>query len=65
VPLGRTASATVLTALGAFFNFQLADERRFRGWQSGLLWADWRPKPSFHVVRNAVGAVERHAVTCA
>jgi hypothetical protein len=28
----------------AFFNFQLADERRLAGWQSGVLWADWRPK---------------------
>ena len=50
--------------VGALFNFQLADERRLGGWQSGLFWADWRPKPSLRVVRDAMTAVERRAVEC-
>ena len=33
-------------AVGAFFNFHLADEAGLGGWQSGLAWADWTPKPS-------------------
>jgi hypothetical protein len=51
-------------AVGALFNFQLADERRLGGWQSGILWANWRPKPSFHAVRSAVDDVHRRAVAC-
>jgi hypothetical protein len=51
-------------AVGALFNFQLADERRLGGWQSGLLWANWTPKPSLHAVREVVVAIERRAVDC-
>jgi hypothetical protein len=51
-------------AVGALFNFQLADERRLGGWQSGLLWANWAPKPSLRVVRSVVAAVEQRAVAC-
>jgi hypothetical protein len=51
-------------AVGALFNFQLADERRLGGWQSGLLWANWRPKPSYYAVRNVVEDVRQRAVTC-
>jgi hypothetical protein len=40
--------------VGAFFNFLLADERVLTGWQSGLLWANWRPKPSYYGFRRAV-----------
>ena len=31
-------------AVGAIFNFQLADEVQLGGWQSGLLWADGTPE---------------------
>jgi hypothetical protein len=52
-------------AVGALFNFQLADERRLGGWQSGVLWADWRPKPSYGAVREVLEDVRRRAVSCA
>jgi hypothetical protein len=51
-------------AVGALFNFQLADERRLSGWQSGLLWANWTPKPSLRVVREVVAATERRVIAC-
>jgi hypothetical protein len=51
-------------AVGALFNFQLADERRLGGWQSGVLWANWRPKPSYHVVRDVLEGVHRRSVPC-
>lgn len=48
----------------AFFNFQLADERRLAGWQSGVLWADWRPKPSSGPVRDVIAAIHRNELPC-
>jgi hypothetical protein len=51
--------------VGAFFNFLLADERTLTGWQSGLLWANWQPKPSYYRVRRAVWDVVRGNVDCA
>ena len=51
-------------AVGAFFNFQLADDRSLAGWQSGLLWADWTPKPSFWPVREAIAGVAAGRVDC-
>lgn len=51
--------------VGAFFNFQLADERRLGGWQSGVLWANWRPKPSRGPVRDVIAAIRRNDLTCA
>jgi hypothetical protein len=51
-------------AVGALFNFQLADERRLSGWQSGLLWANWRPKPSYELVRAVLEDVHHRAVAC-
>ena len=51
-------------AVGALFNFQLADERRLGGWQSGILWANWRPKPSYFVVRDTLDEVDRRDVEC-
>jgi hypothetical protein len=51
-------------AVGALFNFQLADERRLGGWQSGVLWANWTPKPSLRVVRDVVAAIERRQIDC-
>ncbi len=49
----------------AFFNFLLTDERRLSGWQSGLLWSNWRPKPSYSAFKRAVTEVERGTVDCA
>jgi len=51
-------------AVGAFFNFQLADERDLGGWQSGVLWADGTPKPSYAQFRQAVWDVDLGAVAC-
>jgi len=51
-------------AVGAFFNFQLADERDLGGWQSGVLWADGTPKPAYAAFRQAVWDVDRGAVSC-
>ena len=35
------------------------------GWQSGLLWADWKRKPAFAAYRAAIAEVRRGAVDCA
>ncbi len=50
--------------VAAFFNFELADERDLAGWQSGLLWADLTPKPSYGVFRDAVRSVSARNVDC-
>jgi hypothetical protein len=50
--------------VGAFFNFQLADERRLGGWQSGLLWANWRPKPSRGPVRELIEHIRSGELAC-
>lgn len=51
-------------AVGAFFNFELADERDLGGWQSGVLWADGTPKPSYNAFRQAIRDVNLGAVAC-
>jgi hypothetical protein len=51
-------------AVGAFFNFQLVDEAALGGWQSGLLWADGRPKPSYAAFRKVVADVGDGKVDC-
>lgn len=51
--------------VGAYFNFLLADEPDLRGWQSGLLWADWTPKPSYSAVMDVVHEVNAGATDCA
>jgi hypothetical protein len=51
-------------AVGAFFNFQLADDRSLGGWQSGVLWASWTPKPSYDAVHAAIEAVAAGDVDC-
>jgi hypothetical protein len=51
--------------VGAFFNFQLVDERGLGGWQSGLLWADNARKPSYARFRQAVADVGNRKVDCA
>jgi hypothetical protein len=50
--------------VGAFFNFQLVDEERLDGWQSGLLWADGSRKPSFMRFRTALLEVGERKVDC-
>jgi hypothetical protein len=48
----------------AFFNFELADEANLSGWQSGLLWADQTPKPSYAAFKAAVRNVAAGHVDC-
>lgn len=52
-------------AVGAFFNFELADETDLAGWQSGVLWADGTPKPAFAAFASAIAAVRAGRVDCA
>ena len=51
--------------VGAFFNFLLADERGLGGWQSGLLWANWQPKPSYRAFAHVVADIRSGRVDCA
>jgi hypothetical protein len=51
--------------VGAYFNFHLADEASLAGWQSGVLWADWSPKPSYAALKRAVASVNTKAIDCA
>jgi hypothetical protein len=51
--------------IGAFFNFLLVDEERLTGWQSGLLWSNWQPRPSYWVFQQAVANVRNGWVDCA
>jgi hypothetical protein len=72
---GRVDQASQLTdatrlaycqpAVGAFFNFLLADEPNLRGWQSGVLFADWTPKPSYDAFKRAIAEANTHRVDCA
>ena len=52
-------------AVGAFFNFQFVDEVGLGGWQSGLLWADGTPKPSYEPVKTVLAAIAAGTVDCA
>jgi hypothetical protein len=52
-------------AVGAFFNFELMDEPILAGWQSGLLWTDMTPKPSYQPFKDAVRRVAAGKVDCA
>jgi hypothetical protein len=51
--------------VGAFFNFELADEPSLGGWQSGVLWTDFTPKPSYFALKRAIAAVASGSVDCA
>jgi hypothetical protein len=52
-------------AVGAFFNFELIDEHRLVGWQSGLLYTNGTRKPSFLAFRDVVAAVVHKRIECA
>jgi hypothetical protein len=51
-------------AVGGFFNFLLADESNLHGWQSGLFFSDWTPKPSYQAFKNVIAEVNSHRVNC-
>jgi hypothetical protein len=50
--------------VGAFFNFELIDEDRLAGWQSGVMWRDGTRKPSYQAFRDAVDRVQSGGVDC-
>lgn len=47
-----------------FFNFELLDEDRLGGWQSGLLWRDGTRKPSYEVFKDTLDQVRQKDVDC-
>jgi hypothetical protein len=51
--------------VGAFFNFELVDERDLAGWQSGLLWPDLTRKPAYDAFKQTISDVARGAIRCA
>jgi hypothetical protein len=51
-------------AVSAFFNFELLDEARLVGWQSGLLYSDGLPKPSFSAYEQIAAEVNARAINC-
>ena len=65
---GRIEAAVLLAycqpAVGAFFNFELIDEDRLVGWQSGLLWRDGTHKPSYDAFRATVAAIASGRIDC-
>jgi hypothetical protein len=66
---GRLGAAVLLAycqpAVGAFFNFELLDEHKLRGWQSGLLYSTGQQKPAYASFKRAVAAVHAGTVDCA
>jgi hypothetical protein len=50
--------------VAAFFNFEIADEPGLAGWQSGLLWTDFTPKPSYQPFKDAVRSIAARRVDC-
>jgi hypothetical protein len=65
----RLRAAILLAAcqphVRAILNFELLDEHRLAGWQSGLLYPDWTRKPAYAAFRSAVRDVEAGRVDCA
>jgi hypothetical protein len=51
-------------AVSGFLNFELLDEDRLGGWQSGLLWRDRTRKPSYDVFKAAIAEVRRRDTDC-
>jgi len=50
--------------VGAFFNFELLDEDRLAGRQSGVLWRDGTHKASYDAFKDAVRLVESDGLDC-
>jgi hypothetical protein len=64
----RLRTAILLAAcqpdVRAFFNFELVDEQRLRGWQSGLVWRGGTPKPAAAAFARASALVRSGDVDC-
>ncbi|MFN2628081.1 MAG: hypothetical protein ABR569_05520 [Gaiellaceae bacterium] len=56
--------AACQASVGAYFNFELTDEARLVGWQSGLLWPDGTRKPAFAALRRAAAEIRAGRVDC-
>jgi hypothetical protein len=52
-------------AVGGFFNFLLADESNLHGWQSGVLFSDWTPKPSYQAFKSVIAEANAGHINCA
>jgi hypothetical protein len=50
--------------VAGFFNFELLDEDKLGGWQSGLLWRDGTRKPSYETFKETLDEVRRKDVDC-
>jgi hypothetical protein len=48
----------------AFFNFELVDEKRLSGWQSGLIWRGARRKPAAAAFSSAAASARAGRVRC-
>jgi hypothetical protein len=51
-------------AVSGFLNFELLDEDRLGGWQSGVLWRDGTRKPSYDAFKAAIAEIRRRDVDC-
>jgi hypothetical protein len=51
--------------VAAFFNYLLRDDADLRGWQSGAVWRDGTPKPSFRSIAKTIDDVHSDSVNCA
>jgi hypothetical protein len=51
-------------AVGGFFNFLLADESNLHGWQSGVFFSDWTPKPSYQAFKSVIAEANAGHVNC-
>ncbi len=49
----------------AVFNFLIKDDANLLGYQSGILWADWRPKGSYAALGSVVSQLAAGKVSCA
>ena len=51
-------------AVTGILNFELVDEDRLGGWQSGLLWRDRTRKPAYAAFKDLVAQVRARTVDC-
>jgi len=51
-------------AVGALFNFELIDESRLGGWQSGLLWRNGTQKPSYAPFKQTLADIAAGQIGC-
>ena len=49
----------------AIFNFLIRDDSNLLGYQSGVLWFDWRPKGSYGPLATVVAQLNARSLSCA